>query len=339
MKNSEVYIVVLWVDGNDPEWLKERMQYDNSIKNSGNLDSRFRDWGLMRYWFRGLEKNVNWYRKIFFVTWGHVPEWLDTSHPKLRIVKHSDYIPAEYLPTYNSNTIEMNLHRIEDLSENFILFNDDIFVIDEIREEMFFRNDQACDMLWAKTMVNYDLDGYVWHIVFNNMGIVNKQFQGGTNNLKNFRKWISVCYGKKNIDNLLRLPFGRFSSYYDFHLPIAHKKSVFKLLWETYEKEFDRASKNKFRTPMDFSHWVFRYWRLTKGEFHPCDITQMGKYLEYSEKLDYIVNCIEEKVGPVIVLNDTGCEEKEYFELCCKKTKEAFDMILPEKSSFEKASM
>ena len=143
MKNSEVDIVVLWVDGNDPEWLKERMQYDNSIKNSGNLDSRFRDWGLMRYWFRGIEKNVNWYRKIFFVTWGHVPEWLDTSHPKLRIVKHSDYIPAEYLPTYNSNTIEMNLHRIEDLSENFILFNDDIFVIDEIREEMFFRNDQA----------------------------------------------------------------------------------------------------------------------------------------------------------------------------------------------------
>ena len=43
MKNSEVDIVVLWVDGNDPEWLKERMQYDNSIKNSGNLDSRIGD--------------------------------------------------------------------------------------------------------------------------------------------------------------------------------------------------------------------------------------------------------------------------------------------------------
>ena len=114
----DIDIVVTWVDGSDPEWLKERARYSGTPVELS--DVRFRDWGLMRYWFRGIEKYAPWVRKIHFVTWGHLPDWLDTTNPKLHIVKHTDFIPAEYLPTFNSHTIELNLHRIEGLAEQFI---------------------------------------------------------------------------------------------------------------------------------------------------------------------------------------------------------------------------
>ena len=50
----DIDIVVTWVDGSDPEWLKERARYCGTSAELS--DVRFRDWGLMRYWFRGIEK-------------------------------------------------------------------------------------------------------------------------------------------------------------------------------------------------------------------------------------------------------------------------------------------
>ena len=90
-------IVIPWVDGSDPAWRAERAKYDPSA-TSDNSEERFRDWDTFRYWFRCIEKNAPWVRTIHFVTWGHLPGWLDPSHPKLHIVNHRDFIPEEYLP-------------------------------------------------------------------------------------------------------------------------------------------------------------------------------------------------------------------------------------------------
>ena len=48
---------------------------------------------------------------------------------KLRWITHKEFMPKEYLPTYNSAAIELNLHRIEGLSENYLYFNDDVYLI------------------------------------------------------------------------------------------------------------------------------------------------------------------------------------------------------------------
>jgi hypothetical protein len=76
---------------------------------------------------------------------GHIPNFLNTENPKLEIVRYEDYIPKEYLPVFNSNTIEMNYHRIDDLSENFVLFNDDMIPLQPIDEEYYFQNNRVCD--------------------------------------------------------------------------------------------------------------------------------------------------------------------------------------------------
>src|SRR5690554_53344 len=130
--------VLIWVDGSDPNWQAQKNLY--SGKPAGDSPARFRDWDILKYWFRGVEKFAPWVNKIFFVTWGHVPEFLNLEHPKLVIVRHEDYIPKEYLPTFSANVIETNLHRIEGLSDKFVYFNDDVFITKKVTKEDFFKN-------------------------------------------------------------------------------------------------------------------------------------------------------------------------------------------------------
>ena len=112
--NDKIDFVILWVDGNDEKWLKQKNGY-LGIKGDSNVN-RFRDCQNLQYLFRGIEKHAPWVNKIFFITWGHLPKWLDVNNKKLEIVKHEEFIPKEYLPTFNSNVIEMNLFRIKNLS-------------------------------------------------------------------------------------------------------------------------------------------------------------------------------------------------------------------------------
>lgn len=95
--NNNVDIVITWVDGSDPNWLAEKKMY---TKKSNNV--RYRDWDNLVYIFRGIEQFMPWVHKIYFVTWGHLPKWLNIDNEKLVIVNHQDYIPEKYLPTFNS---------------------------------------------------------------------------------------------------------------------------------------------------------------------------------------------------------------------------------------------
>ena len=63
--------------------LKYRKKAKYSHNPKGNGVNRYRDWNNLRYWFRGVEKFAPWVRKIHFVTWGHIPDWLDTTNPKI----------------------------------------------------------------------------------------------------------------------------------------------------------------------------------------------------------------------------------------------------------------
>ncbi|WP_331836427.1 hypothetical protein [Erysipelothrix piscisicarius] len=71
---------------------------------------------------------TGWVNNVYLITYGHLPDFLNVDHPKLKIINHTDYIPSDYLPTFSSHTIELNMHRIEGLSEHFVYFNDDMFL-------------------------------------------------------------------------------------------------------------------------------------------------------------------------------------------------------------------
>ena len=122
---EKIDFVVLWVDGNDPDFIREKNKYTSNslqVDNDGDNLHRYRDYGTFNYWFRMVEKHAPWVNNIYLITNGQKPEWLNLNHPKLKWVRHSDFMPEEYLPTFNSAAIELNLHRIEGLSENFVFF-------------------------------------------------------------------------------------------------------------------------------------------------------------------------------------------------------------------------
>lgn len=129
-------VVITYVNGLDPVWQADYQRHTNVPI----LEKRFRDWGTLKYLFRGIAQNMPFVRKVHLVVSGEsqVPEWINRD--EVNVVLHKDIIPSEYLPTFNSNTIEMHLHRIEDLDEEFIYFNDDLFPMLPIEPTDFFRD-------------------------------------------------------------------------------------------------------------------------------------------------------------------------------------------------------
>ena len=82
----------------------------------------------------------------------------------------------QYLPTYNSHTIELNLHRIPGLSENFVYFNDDVFLIRPVTPQHFFKNGKPCDMLALQPVVANPANPVMSHIFLNNTLVLSKYF-------------------------------------------------------------------------------------------------------------------------------------------------------------------
>ena len=193
MKNK-IDFVIMWVDGNDPLWQKEKAKYDTNSNADGTI-YRYRDWDLLQYWFRGVEKYAPWVNKIHFVTWGHIPTWLNTQNPKLNIVNHKDFIPEEYLPTFSANSIELNLHRIDGLAENFVLFNDDVYLIDDVSEKDFFINNIPRDM--AALNVHCPKKSLIsQYFCINDVNIINEHFNFKESLKRYNRKWMDLRNGK-----------------------------------------------------------------------------------------------------------------------------------------------
>ncbi|MCB0416534.1 MAG: Stealth CR1 domain-containing protein [Bdellovibrionaceae bacterium] len=134
-------IVLLWVDGEDPEWLQRYRQFTGRDGNSAEFVARYRESDELRYALRSLQKYAPWLGRIFLVHDDvQRPPWLVKEHEKLKLIPHSSFIPAEFLPTFSSYAIESFVHRIPGLSEEFICTNDDTFLIRPCLPTTFFRN-------------------------------------------------------------------------------------------------------------------------------------------------------------------------------------------------------
>ena len=331
---EKIDFVITWVDGNDPEWRKERDHYaELEHRDIDNHNIRYRDWETLRYWFRGVEKFAPWVNKIYFVTWGHVPEWLNTAHPKLQIVNHSDFIPSEYLPTYNSNVIEFYLHQIKGLSEQFVYFNDDAFLIDSVKPERFFRKGLPCD---TGGFYIYNRKGMFGTSVYLAIQLINDHFDKRATVSQALSKWICPSYLSYSLRNLLSFltKTREFCGFFDHHLCQGYLKSTYDEVWNKCGEELKRTSKNKFRQYGDVAIWLIRYWQLASNSFSPYHVYRDGAYYNIQEKnLSIIVDCIQYQHKKIVCLNDT--DEISNFEDVKKKIQDAFEAILPEKCSFE----
>jgi hypothetical protein len=244
----EIDFVITWVDSGDSTWLKKRAEYAGDEHEEMNCQARYRDWDILKYWFRGVEKFAPWVRNIYFVTDNQKPEWLNVEHPKIRWVKHTDFIPQKYLPTFSSQVIEWNFHRIEGLSQQFVYFNDDVFLIKKTTPSDFFENGLPCDL--PRLGVLYPTDTFS-QMMFNDIKLLNKHFSLKKSIKENPIKWVKhqplggifklFLYGRRDL----------IPNSINPHIHTSFLKKTFEEVWNT---EFDflySVSHNRFRTRDD----------------------------------------------------------------------------------------
>lgn len=334
--SSKIDVVITWVDGNDAKWRqKKQLAIDDNTKTEIDArECRYRDWGTLKYILRGIEKNMPWINNIFLITDSQRPNWLKETK-KLIVIDHKDFIPKKYLPTFNSNTIELNLYRIQNLSEKFILFNDDMFVISPIKETEFFQGEKPKDQAILKPIdpIASDTESYKTKALM--VSIINKHFDKRKVIKAHPFLWFNVKYGKRLYSNITLYPYKYFSGFYDNHLPLSHVKNTFNILWNEEYSTLDATCRYKTRDyANNVSHWLIRYWNIVTGNFSPRN-NKIGKSFIYGTDSSRDINeAIKKQKYKLICINDS--DHGFNFEIEKKRLVESFETILPDKSSFEK---
>jgi len=302
---TPIDIVVPYVNNSDPMWLKEFLRYKSNNGDRGS--NRFRDLGIFKYFFRGVDKCCPWINNLFLVVQGEsqVPKWLNRNNPKIKIVYHDDYIPKSYLPTFNSNVIEDFIYRIPNLSKNFIYCNDDMIFLKPLQPTDFFDNGRPIGVKRIDTE-SYKKNGtsIFHHMLFNTVMSFN-----------------------------LIAKTGKLIKYKDFHLPIPYDKSIWESTWEHHGKKIEDSLKGStFRLPKNIIHWLFYYLQMYTGitKDDPNYLLQNG-YLSLSDtsKPEDIRNKLD--TAAAICIND--CIKNNMGIV--KKCKDLLEQHFPEKSSYE----
>lgn len=328
----DIDFVITWVDMCDPEWQDRFAQYSGNKDNSKNgvSKARFRDNGFLRYWFRGVEKFAPWVRKIHFVTAGQKPEWLDTNNPKLNLVNHEDIIPAEFLPTYNSPVIERYLHKIPGLAEHFVYFNDDFYIINHAPKERFFQGGLPCDI----AVFDYNPTWSQWYKrIKNNIRVINQNFSKKEVMAKYRDKWFDKSYGMKARWNYLLWFYNKFITLRTPHNAQPYLKSTFDEVWAAAGEELTTTSHNRFRALTDLTPELFRTWQICRGNFTPYNTYRDTKMFPLMVRPKQAVRAIRSQAYTLVCLNDNV--HIRNYDLVMANIRDAFQQILPEKSSFE----
>ena len=290
-------IVITYVNGNDPVWQKDYEKYTNVPV----MQKRFRDWGTLKYLLRGIEVNMPFIRNVYLVVShpSQVPEWVDQDG--LKIVLHKDIIPAEYLPTFNCNPLEMHLHRIEGLADEYLYFNDDLYPLAPCKPEDFFRDGKGV----LKFTRHYLVSGMYKHICKN-----------------------SDTYARKALGMQKSCAFIRPQ-----HTCTAMLRKECEELYAKLEPEI-LNSLTRTRTAENLNQYLFLDYQYYKGLMIDEKISNkhFSVALTSPSKLyDYVLN----PTRNLLCVNDVNLSDRRYEELRTAILS-AFEKKFPEKSRFEK---
>ncbi len=338
LPEQPIDIVIPWVDGSDPAWLEEKKKYllqdPEKRSNVDALPARYRDSGTLRYVFRSIEEYMPWIRTIHFVTWGHLPAWLNTEAKGIHVVKHSDYIPEEYLPTFSSHTIELNIHRIPGLAEQFLYFNDDTLVIKPTNPTDFFKQGLPVDFA-VETALTGKFRHSICGVQLSNAEIINSIFSKHDVIRQYFCKWFNLRYGTELLRTLALLPWPRFSDFYCNHTVNPFLKDTFCEVWDKAYDALDETCRHRFRTMSDPNQWLIRDWQLVSGQFVPGP-TNSGRSFQLTGDLTAFRQALKEKKNMIVCINDVSYKEIENFTRISEDLVTCLEDYYPIPCRFEK---
>jgi hypothetical protein len=112
-------------------------------------------------------------------------------------------------------------------------------------------------------------------------------------------------------------------------------KSMFEDVWKHCKKELTETSANRFRAVTDYTPELFRAWQMCTGNFTPYNTYSDTKMfaLMVQPKQQKALQVIRDQSYKLICLND-NVRIRNYKQVI-GNIKNAFERILPDKSSFE----
>lgn len=308
-----INLVYTWVDGSDPEHIQARIDRAGSRKWAAPGNNRFRDLGGLKYSLRSAELYAPWINKIFIVTSGQIPSFVNTDHPKIQLVFHNQIFDnKEDLPTFNSNAIEGNFHNLPDeVGPCFIYLNDDMFFANHVEPSDFW-SEKKGQILFTSSWTappGKDKLNNIWHR--------------------------SVMNSNKALDDL----WGTAKRHYASHGPYFFSLEVLRDMYNTIPERFNVTSTHPFRDEFDvavpflYNQWAEHYYTVTVAS---TTINHYMKITDDAKKAKKDFKRIADKKPKTVCLND-ALDEDMPNELSLKFMNEFFQQLFPNRSQFEVA--
>ncbi|CZF80141.1 Capsular polysaccharide phosphotransferase SacB [Grimontia celer] len=277
IENLPVDIVYTWVNDKDEDW--RRMLIEN-VTNKDEIDwDRFHSIDELKYSLRSIFLHAPWVNKIYVLTNCKPPEWLLKDNDKVIFVDHIDVFPdANVLPNFNSHAIESCLHKINGLSENFIYFNDDVFLGRNVDKSLFIEGN--------KTSKSF-LEPY--GMVYGSLSTDNPDYLNASLNSK----------------SLIESEYSLSPTQLHKHTPHSLRKSVLEELEIKFKDNFDLVRSAKFRTINDINITSFLYHHYSYINGRSC-LGSEASCLVRESNIDKVESAIKKREYDFFCLNDGG---------------------------------
>jgi len=315
LQDIKIDLVYLWVDDKDTEWQKKRQFWASKLgvtNSSENNNCRYSNNDELKFSLRSVQMYAPWINRIFIVTDGQIPGWLDINNSKIRIVNHKDIMPENCLPCFNSAAIEACIDNISGLSEYFLYANDDMFFASPVRPEDFFdkNSNPIVNLRTRKWSEANNL--YTQRILY-------------TQNLFN-----KISEKNLDIDNVD-----------PSHCIDAYRKSTFSECKKFFSAEFDKLIQQKFRTPDTIQRIIFSLYMLNNNQgklkLNPpiaeqyCHTSLENLYLKLESKYSLEEAVLKYK-PKLLCINDT--EDTDF--TARKNLKNILSKLFPQKQEWER---
>ena len=152
---EKIDAVITWVDGSEPNY---KLKLEENLKNKKIINRQYLQANEINFCVASIIKFAPFIRKIFIVTDKQKPKFSRIRHmvslEKIEIIDHEEIFRdnLDCMPSFNIRSIDALLFKIKNLSDKFIYFNDDMFLIKETTKEDWFKDNKAVlTGSWAKT--------------------------------------------------------------------------------------------------------------------------------------------------------------------------------------------
>ncbi|MDE6217135.1 MAG: hypothetical protein K2G43_12135, partial [Bacteroides sp.] len=163
--------------------------------------------------------------------------------------------------------------------------------------------------------------------------IINRHFDKKEVMMRYHEKWFHKSYGTKARWNYIFKFYDKFITLRTPHNAQPYLKSTFDEVWAAAGKELTETSSNKFRALSDYTPELFRTWQICRGNFEPYNTYNDTKMFPLMIRSKQAIKAIYRQSYTLICLND-NIHIRNY-DRVMENLRDAFQSILPDKSSFE----